>query len=53
MNNEVEVNVDDIIKSLLEVRTAKPGKVVKLSENDILGLIKTVKSIFIEQPMLL
>ena len=31
MNHEVEVNVDDIIKTLLDVRTAKPGKQVKLT----------------------
>jgi len=46
------VNVDDIIWSLLEVRTAKPGKLVKLKESDILGLVRTVKTIFLEQPML-
>ncbi len=52
MKGEVEVNVDEIISSLLEVRTAKPGKLVKLREADILGLIRTVKTIFLEQPML-
>ena len=46
------MNVDDIIWSLLEVRTAKPGKLVKLKESDILGLVRTVKTIFLEQPML-
>ena len=44
--------MDDIIKGLLDVRTAKPGKLVKLTEQDILGLIRTVKLIFMEQPML-
>lgn len=53
MQNEVELNIDEIIKTLLEVRTAKPGKLVKLSESDILGLVRTVKNIFLEQPMLL
>ena len=52
MKTEVEVNVDEIISTLLEVRTAKPGKLIKLRESDILGLIRTVKSIFMEQPML-
>lgn len=52
MNHEVEVNVDDIIKSLLDVRTAKPGKQVKLAEQEILGLIRTAKTIFLQQPML-
>jgi serine/threonine-protein phosphatase PP1 catalytic subunit len=52
MSQEIEVNVDDIIKSLLDVRTAKPGKLVKLTESDILGLIRSAKTIFMEQPML-
>ena len=52
MIQEHELKVDEIIKTLLEVRTAKPGKMVKLQEQDILGLIRTVKSVFMEQPML-
>jgi len=35
------------------VRTTKPGKLVALREADILGLIRVVKTIFLEQPMLL
>jgi len=42
-----EVQVDRIISELLEVRNAKPGKLIKLSEQDILGLVRTVKSIFL------
>lgn len=53
MNQEVELNVDEIIRALLEVRTAKPGKVVTLREADIMGLIRVVQTIFLEQPMLL
>jgi hypothetical protein len=49
----VELEVDEIIRSLLEVRTTKPGKLVALKEADILGLIRVVKTIFLEQPMLL
>lgn len=52
MLQEHELRVDEIIKSLLEVRTAKPGKMVKLNEHDILGLIRTAKTIFLDQPML-
>lgn len=52
MNKEVEINVDEVIKTLLDVRTAKPGKMVKLTEQQILGLIRTAKTIFMEQPML-
>ncbi len=32
MNKELEINVDEVIKTLLDVRTAKPGKMVKLTE---------------------
>lgn len=47
------MDVDEIIRALLEVRTAKPGKLVGLKEAEILGLIRVVKIIFLEQPMLL
>jgi serine/threonine-protein phosphatase PP1 catalytic subunit len=50
---EVEINIDEIIKSLLEVKTAKPGKIVHLKETDILGLIKTVRELFLASEMLL
>lgn len=46
------MNVDEVISSLLEVRTIKPGKLIKLRESDVLGLIKMVKAIFLAQPML-
>lgn len=49
----MEIDIDEIIKTLLDVRTSKPGKLVVLKEHEILGLIKTVKDIFMEQPMLL
>jgi serine/threonine-protein phosphatase PP1 catalytic subunit len=35
------------------VRTVKPGKQVILKETDILGIVRIVKSVFMEQPMLL
>jgi serine/threonine-protein phosphatase PP1 catalytic subunit len=34
------------------VRNNKPGKLVKLEESVILGIIRTVKNIFMSQPML-
>lgn len=37
---------------MLEVRNSKPGKIVKLEESVILGIIRTVKNIFMSQPML-
>lgn len=49
----MEIDIDEIIKNLLDVRTSKPGKLVTLKEHEILGLIRVVKSIFLEQPMLL
>lgn len=49
----MEIDIDEVIKNLLDVRTSKPGKLVTLKEHEILGLIRIVKSIFLEQPMLL
>lgn len=34
------------------MRNSKPGKIVKLEESVILGIIRTVKNIFMSQPML-
>lgn len=53
MNHEIKVNIDEIIRALLEVRTAKPGKLVKLPESDVLGLVRAAKNLFLEQPMLI
>lgn len=53
MKQEIEIDVDAIIKALLDVRTAKPGKLVALKETEIMGLIRTVKNIFMSQSMLL
>lgn len=49
----MEIDIDEVIKNLLDVRTSKPGKLVTLKEQEILGLIRIVKTIFLEQPMLL
>ncbi len=53
MLQEVEVNIDEIIRTLLEVRTCKPGKLVTLKEHEIMGLIRLVKEQFMKEPMLL
>ena len=50
--DKIELNIDSIIERLLEVRTNKPGKFVTLAENEILGIVRTAKSIFMSQPML-
>jgi len=53
ITSEIEINVDDIIKNLLEVKLSKPGKTVQLKDSDIFGLIKTVREMFLASPMLL
>ena len=45
--------VDDIIRRLLEVRTARPGKQVQLSESEIRQLCTVSREIFLSQPNLL
>lgn len=52
MNQKIDLDIDAAIKTLLEVRNNKPGKLVKLEESVILGIIRTVKNIFMSQPML-
>lgn len=52
MSDKIEIDIDSIINRLLEVRNHKPGKFVKLQEQEILGMIRTVKNIFMMQPML-
>jgi Serine-threonine protein phosphatase N-terminal domain len=48
-----EFDIDNIIDRLLEVRGAKPGKPVQLSENEIKELCYRSREIFISQPILL
>ncbi|ONL96415.1 Serine/threonine-protein phosphatase [Zea mays] len=45
--------LDDIIRRLLEVRTARPGKQVQLSESEIRQLCTVSREIFLNQPNLL
>jgi serine/threonine-protein phosphatase PP1 catalytic subunit len=45
--------LDDIIRRLLEVRTARPGKQVQLSEAEIRQLCTVSRDIFLSQPNLL
>ena len=52
MSDKIEIDIDSIINRLIEVRGHKPGKLVKLADHEILGLIRTVKDIFTHQPML-
>lgn len=45
--------LDDIIGRLTEVRLARPGKQVQLSEAEIKQLCTTARDIFLQQPNLL
>ncbi|PKA46103.1 Serine/threonine-protein phosphatase PP1 [Apostasia shenzhenica] len=45
--------LDDIINRLLEVRSARPGKQVQLSESEIRQLCVVSRDIFLQQPNLL
>lgn len=45
--------LDDIIRRLTEVRLARPGKQVQLSEAEIKQLCTTARDIFLQQPNLL
>ncbi|KAJ6357652.1 hypothetical protein OIU78_005488 [Salix suchowensis] len=45
--------LDDIIKRLTEVRSARPGKQVQLSEAEIKQLCVASRDIFLQQPVLL
>ena len=47
------MNIDSIISRLLEVRGARPGKNVQLSESEIRGLCLKSREIFLSQPILL
>ena len=46
-------DVDVIIDKLLEVRGARPGKQVNLTEQEITMLASNAREVFMSQPMLL
>jgi serine/threonine-protein phosphatase PP1 catalytic subunit len=48
-----DVEIDNVIKKLLEVRGCKPGKPVQLSEGEIKALILKSREIFMSQSTLL
>lgn len=50
---EKAFDVDSIIERLLEVRGAKPGKSVVLTEAEVIGLCLKSRDIFMSQPVLL
>uniref|UniRef100_A0A2S2PWZ9 Serine/threonine-protein phosphatase n=1 Tax=Sipha flava TaxID=143950 RepID=A0A2S2PWZ9_9HEMI len=53
MGDSDKLNIDNIISRLLEVRGARPGKNVQLSEGEIRGLCLKSREIFLSQPILL
>jgi len=52
-NKAGSLAVDEIIASLLQVRSARPGKEVQLPERQITLLCHAARDIFIQQPILL
>lgn len=48
-----EIDIDQVIARLLEVRGARPGKQVQLPEYEIKFLCTKAREIFINQPILL
>ena len=53
VNKVFELDIDRIIEKLLEVRSAKPGKLVHLLEQEVRGLCIKAREIFISQPILI
>ena len=53
MNNSEEINIDQIIEKLLDVRGCKPGKKVNLTESEIKAICVKAREVFINQPILL
>merc|ERR1711913_165268 len=50
---EGEINIDNIIQRLLEVRGSRPGKTVQMTEAEVRGLCLKSREIFLQQPILL
>jgi len=53
MDFKNDVDVDNILSSLLEVKNSRPGKEVELEEKQIVGLCNASREIFAGQPMFL
>merc|ERR1711978_124707 len=50
---EGEINIDNIIPRLLEVRGSRPGKTVQMTEAEVRGLCLKSRELFLQQPILL
>ncbi|PIO74944.1 phosphoprotein phosphatase 1 domain protein [Teladorsagia circumcincta] len=53
MSGEGEINLDNLITRLLEVRGCRPGKTVTMTEAEIRALCHKSREIFLSQPILL
>ena len=53
MANSSELNIDNILEKLLEVRGCRPGKQVNLTEQEVRGLCIKAREVFMTQPILL
>ncbi|CAF5127429.1 unnamed protein product, partial [Rotaria magnacalcarata] len=53
MAGDTELNVDNLIARLLEVRGCRPGKIVQMTEGEVRGLCLKSREIFLSQPILL
>ena len=53
MEGNTEIDIDQVIARLLEVRGSRPGKQVQLAEYEIKHLCTKAREIFINQPILL
>ena len=55
MSNQVErdINIDEFITRLQEVRGGRPGRTVNMTENEIKALCIKSREIFLQQPILL
>lgn len=51
--SEGDLNVDSVISRLLEVRGARPGRAVQLSEAEVRALCLKSRELFHSQPILL
>jgi len=51
--SEGELNIDEMINRLLEVRGGRPGKNKKMTETEVRALCNKSREIFLSQPILL
>ena len=50
---DADLNIDEMINRLLEVRNNRPGKTVQMTEAEVKALCVKSREIFLSQPILL